>query len=557
MDVSTLLADPNAIGLEGFISNADSITMVVRSSRKSVCCPLCSELSSSLHGNYIRRVADLPWHGVTVGLVLHTRKFRCRNELCPRKVFCERLPKVAVAYARKTVRLNSAMTLLAFALGGEAGARTASGLGLTVSGDTLLRRIRQSSLKTSNIFDVPRVLGVDDFAFRRGQRYGTILVDLEKRKAIDLLPDRGADTLCDWLKAHPGVEVISRDRSPVYADGARRGAPTAMQIADRFHLLQNLRTAFENLLCRQTSVLKHSYQTVMDEALSALKQRIADQEKPESVDKFAAESKDKSSILEQRSLEKRRRKQERFLKVKELQEGGFPILQIAKSMRMHRRTVRLYLQSDDLPERKKPTRFAELKKYLPYLEQRWAEGERNASRLGRELKEKGYRGKVSTVGHYLVRWREICPDRNETAAMVKAKLRRFAVPSPKKTYWLIFKPCPTDEKWSDRYVGQLLKDSPEIREALELVQEFSELMKNRRADELKSWLVKVEKSKISELVGFVNGVKLDLKAVEAAFSSEWSNGQTEGQVNRLKFIKRQMYGRAKFDLLKARVVHQS
>lgn len=391
-------------------------------------------------------------------------------------------------------------------------------------------------------------------AFRRGQRYGTILVDLEKRKAIDLLPDREADTLCDWLKAHPGVEVISRDRSRVYADGARRGAPNAMQVADRFHLLQNLRTAFENLLCRQTSVLKHSYQTVMEDALSALKQRNADRE--ELVDK-AAEPKDELSVSEKRSLEKRRRKQERFLKAKQLRKGGFSILQIAQSMRMHRRTVRLYLQADELPERKKPTRFAELKKYLPYLERRWAEGERNATRLGRELKEEGYRGKVSTVGHHLVRWREICPDRNETAAMVKAKLRRCATPSPKKTYWLFFKPRPTDEKWSDRYIAQLLKAAPEIKEALGLVQEFSQLMKNRRADELKSWLAKAEKSRISELVGFVNGIRLDFAAVEAAFSSEWSNGQTEGQVNRLKFIKRQMYGRAGFDLLKARVAHQN
>ena len=141
--------------------------------------------------------------------------------------------------------------------------------------------------------------------------------------------------------------------------------------------------------------------------------------------------------------------------------------------------------------------------------------------------------------------------------MVKAKLHRFAVPSPKKTYWLIFKPRPTDEKWSDRYIAQLLKDAPEIKEALELVQEFSRLMQNRRAGELKIWLARAEKSKTSELVGFVNGIKLDFAAFEAAFSSEWSNGQTEGQVNRLKFIKRQMYRRAKFDLLKARVVHQN
>jgi len=554
MDVSTLLADPTAISLELFVSHAKAITIVVRSIQKAVCCPLCREISNRLHSHYIRQLADLPWHGVAVRLEVKARKFRCRNELCQRKVFCERLPKVAAVYARKTVRLNSAMTLLAFALGGEAGARAASDLGLTVSGDTLLRRIRSGSVQTSDIIETPKVLGVDDFAFRRGQRYGTILVDLEKRKPIDLLPDRESETLCRWLKEHPGVEIVSRDRSPVYADGARRGAPNAKQIADRFHLLQNLRTAIENLLCQRHSVLKHSYQTVMEEELAALKQKAA--EKEESTNNLKAPIKIASLIDEDQELEKSRRKGERFLKVKELQAKGYPIIQIASNLRMHRRTVRLYLKSDELPERKKPTRFAELRKYLPYLEQRWAEGERNASSLGRELKEKGYRGKVSTVVHHLVAWREICPDRNETSEMVKAKLRRFATPSPKKTYWLLFKPCPTDEQWSDRYVTQLLKDAPELKEAIELAQEFSGLMKNRQADKLHNWLIKAQKSGIPELIGFVRGINQDFKAVEAAFSSEWSNGQTEGQVNRLKFIKRQMYGRANFDLLRARVIHR-
>jgi len=367
------------------------------------------------------------------------------------------------------------------------------------------------------------------------------------------LPDREAETLCGWLKAHRGVEVVSRDRSPVYADGARRGAPGAMQIADRFDLLQNLRAAVENLLCRQHSILKHSYQTVMDGELAALKQKAAERE--ESVVEIKAKVKSAPSIYEKHSLEKRLLKRERFVKVKELRAIGYPIRQIALSLQMHRRTVRLYMKSDDLPERKKPTRSNELRKYLPYLERRWAEGERNATRLGRELKEKGYRGKVSTVIHYLVAWREVCPDRKATAEMVKAKLRRFATPSPKKTYWLLFKPRSTDKEWNDRYVNQLLKDSPEINQAAQLADEFFRLMKNRQAAELPIWLAKAQKSGISELAGFARGIQLDFKAVEAAFSSRWSNGQTEGQVNRLKFIKRQMYGRAKFDLLRARVVH--
>lgn len=208
------------------------------------------------------------------------------------------------------------MTLLAFALGGEVGARAAGKLSLTVSGDTLLRRIRQSCLKTSNISQTPKTLGVYDFAFRRGQSYGTIQVDLEKRRAIDLLPDREVDTLCDWLKAHPGVEIISRDRSPVYADGARRGAPDARQIADRFHLLMNLRTAIENLLCRKNPVLKQSYQTIVDGKLEALRQKADEQR--ETVYSINAKIKTTPSVYQKRGLEKQMRKRERFLKVKEL-----------------------------------------------------------------------------------------------------------------------------------------------------------------------------------------------------------------------------------------------
>jgi len=329
MDVSTLLADPSAISLEAFVSRQNLIVMRVHAVQKTVCCPLCNENSSSLHSHYTRQVADLPWHGVAIRLELHTRKFRCRNELCRRQVFCERLPKVVLSYARQTVRLNSALTLLAFALGGEAGARTASELNLTVSGDTLLRRIRYSSVQTNGSVETPRVLGVDDFSFRRG----ISLVDLEKRKPIDLLPDREAETLKVWLEAHSGVEIISRDRSGAYADGAGRGAPNAVQIADRFHLLQNSTKLMERFVNR--------FQNLLVSATLAIN-------KEQTLFPISADNKCLTSMLsslsDKRSQEKRERRFERYQKVIRLHQEGLIHREIAAQTGLSRSTVLNYLR---------------------------------------------------------------------------------------------------------------------------------------------------------------------------------------------------------------------
>lgn len=541
MQVSTLSADPEAIRIISFVSNADSITIVAQASNLFGICPVCYTPSKSLHSNYLRQVSDLPWHGVAIQIHLNTRKFRCRNDLCRRKVFCERLPKVVESYGRKTVRLQELFGILAFVLGGEAGARTARQISLKISGDTLLRRIRRTSIIT----DKPvKVLGVDDFAFRRGERYGTILVDLEKRKPIDLLPDREAATLAEWLKKHPEIEIISRDRAGCYAVGAKTGAPQAVQVADRFHLLKNLLDGFERFLSRQHQGIAEVFQKAFP-----LTKRNVKKTKP-------LPSAAQTLVMEQKAARTAAR-EERFRTVKELHQEGIPILAIARRLKMSRNTVKKFLAVESALQRQPNCpRFSPIQRFLPYLQKRWTEdGERSSRRLWKEIKVQDYPGAEATLRHFLQKWREAEVDEIQMQSIIKSSAPGRA-PSIRKIKWLLFgKQEKPRKQWEEIFLQQLCRDIPEIETGKRLVGEFHQLMINRQPEGFKRWLEKARASEIGELVWFANGVEQDSAPVEKAFESEWSQGQVEGQVNRLKFLKRQMYGRANFDLLRARVVY--
>jgi transposase len=534
MDVSPLLPDPSRLRLEQIVCAAQAIILVVTTTHPSAACPRCRCPSTRVHSRYRRTLADLPWLGVAVRLELHPRRFVCRNPECQQRLFCERLPTVVGHYARRTVRLQAALRRMGFALGGQAGARLAYHLRMPVSGATLLRYIRQAALPPQS---TPRVLGVDEWAYRKGQRYGTILVDLEQHRPVDLLPDREAQTLARWLQGHPGVAVVSRDRAGGYAEGARQGAPTAMQVADRWHLLKNLTEAVERFLSRHHPMLQ--------QAAARVTTRPA-QGAPPSEGGASSPLSDRPPT---RATLARERRRARYEEVRALHQHGATIRSLAQRFRMHRRTVRRFLRAEGFPERAQPPpRGSSLTRFLPYLEQRWGAGCHNAAVLWREVRVLGFRGTASLVRRVVGPWR----------ARLPVAPSPFLTPSPRATTWLLLgslvrKPvAPTPEQQA--FLTALCQLCPEVARVQALTLDFAHLLRQRRGAALEDWLAAARQSAVPELVSFVRGVQRDQRAVTTAFTEGWSNGQVEGQVNRLKLLKRQMYGRAKLDLLRARVL---
>jgi transposase len=256
---ATILPGCHQLHLLHLEATETAITAMVQTTTASASCPLCGWLSRRVHSRDIRSAADVPWHGIPFRLCLHVRRFFCEEPTCTRTIFTERLPNRVAPYARRTAQLDAWLRAVGFAVGGAAGTRLLQAVGLVASADTLLRQVRRTPMPCA---PAPRVVGVDDWCFRRGRRYGAILGDLERRHVLDLLPDREADTLATWLQAHSSIEVVSRDRGASFAEGASRGAPQALPVADRFHVLKNLVEAFQQVLGREHAALRAAAEAV-------------------------------------------------------------------------------------------------------------------------------------------------------------------------------------------------------------------------------------------------------------------------------------------------------
>jgi transposase len=474
------------------------------------------------------------------------RKFFCRVASCPRKIFTERIPELLEPSSRLSSRLRSVIQAIGFAFNGKGGVRLGEQLGIHLSRPTFLRSLYR--VLTPAIEHV-RVVGLDDFAWKRGSRYGTIILDLETHTLIDVLPDREAASVKKWLEAHPEVELVSRDRAGAYADGIARGAPQAQQIADKWHLCKNLGDAVEEYLKRKRIQIPVTESKETDSSSPS-----QDSQAPQDPKPVACEGE-----------QARNQKQELWEQAHTLHQQGYGVRTIAKLLGIARNTVRRYLKMDEgWQTAPHPKRRSLLDPYRDYLLTRWMQGEHNGNQLTREIRSQGYRGCDTLVRAFTTSLRKRYPD--VTALPRKPPSSQPSPPlptltpkskSPRELRWLLAKKPEDLDQEEQAELSHLLDASEEVRLLHRLLQAFLQMIRGRQAEPLNAWMKEARASGIKELKSFVAGIERDYDAVKAGLHLEWSQGPVEGTVNKLKVHKRLMYGRASFSLLRQKMLHCS
>ena len=498
-----------------------------------------------MHSRYRRRPADLPSLGSRVRVDLVVRRFYCGNTACARRTFSERLPELVMPRARRTCRLTEAQGQVGAFLGGEGGARLLSRLAMPASADTVLRLVRRLPLPEP---EPARVVAVDDWALRKGRTYGTIVVDLERRRVLDLLPDRTAETLADWLRARPGIEIVARDRSTEYARAIALGAPEATQVPDRWHLLANMRQVLERWLAGAQARLRRLPVPPGPEAPAEVPRRPASRTGP-----FPR------SVAEMRARAGRReRRIALYEEVRRRRAAGETLLAISRAVGLAVNTVRKYAAAESfpVPGRQRP-RPSILDPYLAHLRARFAEGCTSPRVLWREVRAVGFPGTDKQVHRWLAQ------HRRAAAAPPAGPDQPPALPPATQLAWLLVQPVAALSA-DDAATAARVEQDGEAASVAALARRFTALVRGcgvRQKPEaaaalvaLEAWLVDARACGVRALETFAAGLEQDGAAVRAALTTPWSSGQAEGQITRLKLIKRQSYGRAGFDLLRRRVL---
>ncbi|WAM19537.1 ISL3 family transposase (plasmid) [Rhodococcus sp. JS3073] len=498
----------------------------------SASCPACGDTSDRVHSRYERTVADTAIGNRPSRLVLRVRRFLCLTADCERRTFAEQIDGVTTRYARRTPLLRGTLERIGLALAGRAGARLATALGVHVGRSTLLRLVRALPDPPAATVEV---LGVDDFALRRRHRYGTVLIDMATHRPVDVLADRKADTFADWLTAHPGTTVVCRDRAGAYAEGARTGAPDAIEVADRWHLWHNLAEAVEKTVAAHYGCLRANAavdpEPIIERTAAEDLRRAAEQ---------AHTARREQSVLVART-------KRRYEAVAALKAQGKGIKPIQRELGLAKETVRRYYRAgsiDELLATPRAGRRTVLDEFTEHLHERWNDGCTTALTLFDEIRALGYRGSYATVRDYLRPFRNVGAAPPATPKIPKVRT---------VTSWMLHHP---DNLTDDEQLGlkQVLASCQHLETTAAHVTSFAEMLTGRHGDRLGSWMAAAASDDLPHLHRFVRGIERDHAAVLNGLTLPYNSGAVEGNVNRIRMLKRQMYGRAGFDLLRKRIL---
>jgi transposase len=515
------------------------VTFRVRAKASDAACPGCRRRSSRVHARYQRQLADLPLGGRQVQIIVHVRRFKCANPRCGQSTFSEQIPGLTTPFARRTPPLADALADVALALAGRPGSRLAAKLAMPCCRDVLIRLLRAQPVPVAGHIDV---LGVDDFAVRRGQSYNTILIDMDTHRPVDVLPDREAGTLAAWLREHPEVRTVCRDRAGAYAEGIRTGAPQAVQVADRFHLWKNLCEAAGKTVAAHHHCLR-----------AAAAQAGPPSPEPPAPVPLAAEP----AALPGRTRRLAERTRTRYAEVQECLARGLSRAAAARELNLDIQTVRRFANASCAEELlgKAEHRATKLDPFIDMVNQRWNEGVTNAEAITAELRALGFKGDAQAVRRYLQPFRlpgtsRSHPDPNRRRAAPVAP----AVPKPRAiSKALLTHPDHLSED-DALIVTNATAGCAHLERLHQHVRSFAKIMAQRRGAELPAWLDAVEADDLPELRSLAAGMRRDLAAVINGLTLEHSSGAVEGNVTRVKRLKRDGYGRANFDLLRAQIL---
>jgi transposase len=472
--------------------------------------------------------------------MLTVRKFICSSPTCPRKIFTERLPGLVESYARMTSRLIALVQALGLAAGGQMGTRLADRIAIATTPPTLLRHLMQLPTPVARAV---RVLGVDDFAWKKRHHYGTLLVDLERHKIVEVLADRESATLEQWLRAHPEVKVVSRDRGKEYTKAATEAAPQAQQVVDRFHLVRNLAEVLQKILAHCRAEIR---QADSDQP----PQQKAGEEAPHPLPTAASWQQRTPAHVEQAHQARQASRDDRFRQIRELRAQGLTQAAIARRIGMSERAVRNWLKRGAAPTGKRQFRRRSVfDPYAQYVLQRWQAGIHEAKQLYEEIRAQGFPGTVRIVQRFV----QALADKPSSTPLPEASAaERF---SANKMTWLFIRDPKQLTGKEQAELELICHHSATAALCYQFAQQFMTMLRRRRGQELEAWLSAVEASELAELRRFAQGLLKDKSAVIAGLTLSYSNGPVEAQVHKLKLVKRSMFGRAKHPLLRQRLLH--